>query len=555
MSPDKYKRKCGKIVGSEYGTKEVDFMNQNSFNRFHDSAENIRNKFLNALPVILYFLLMFYSVIFFFGMQYVMVVSLATLLFQVNYKKQHTVRSLLTLIAQQLFLLVLAYTATLHLASWLIFSKASPFNQLGYFSSLMTFTFLQLMHVGWNGFITQLEAMSFCCAVFFAAVLINSRILHPKTSSEGTEQKSMALLGCVLEKTLKGEDTKDERASLFELQRQLYREAYQNRGRTYVVTPKGKLKYMFALLMQRSVYFVSGQSRLLMPRDDVSREFAYQIAGYMKEAGKTDFMEGSTEELQRRGRMLLRKAEKGSDDFYRSSADFFRMFLLILRQQSGKNIVDERWEIPLKQRFKNRILYRMRPDTFEMRIALRRSVVLLVGMTFNMLSSEGHSYWFVMNAFLLLRPMYEDSRYRMKTRFIGTAAGCILITIILYFCNASVFHLLIHPYPPPEKGCRVVPDPGALYLLYRLCTEPDPGNASSEKRKENEEYQWSEISALYQRRTRTVEADERVCAQPVRAVRPRPENMPRISRLTAVQTSRSFTAPAACLRRFSSIAA
>lgn len=62
MSPDKYKRKCGKIVGSEYGTKEVDFMNQNSFNRFHDSAENIRNKFLNALPVILYFLLMFYSV-------------------------------------------------------------------------------------------------------------------------------------------------------------------------------------------------------------------------------------------------------------------------------------------------------------------------------------------------------------------------------------------------------------------------------------------------------------------------------------------------------------
>ena len=55
MSPDKYKRKCGKIVGSEYGTKEVDFMNQNSFNRFHDSAENIRNKFLNALPVILYF--------------------------------------------------------------------------------------------------------------------------------------------------------------------------------------------------------------------------------------------------------------------------------------------------------------------------------------------------------------------------------------------------------------------------------------------------------------------------------------------------------------------
>jgi len=37
----------------------------------------------------------------------------------------------------------------------------------------MTFTFLQLMHMDWNGFVTQLEAMAFCCAVFFAAVLIN----------------------------------------------------------------------------------------------------------------------------------------------------------------------------------------------------------------------------------------------------------------------------------------------------------------------------------------------------------------------------------------------
>ena len=289
----------------------------------------------------------------------------------------------------------------------------------------------------------------------------------------------------------------------------------------------------------------------------------------------------------------------------------------------------------------------------------------------------------------------------MKTRFIGTAAGCILITIILYFCNASVFHLLIagimvicmytatpgtithaafvtcfaltmttlamgqtaavflrmayvfasvlfvlvvnrfffptslgsqfrynlqmlfhmhHMYLRIlEDALRNPPDywricdaqlqyhmvhgqikqdlpkaAGAqeddylriLAITWRMASEIQQmiihirhrkRDAESCRileryisytdyvlnliqemlhlKKENEEYQWSEISALYQRRTRTVEADERVCAQPVRAVRPRPENMPRISRLTAVQTSRSFTAPAACLRRFSSIAA
>ena len=135
---------------------------------------------------------------------------------------------------------------------------------------------------------------------------------------------------------------------------------------------------MFALLMQRAAYFVSGQSRILMPKDDAARELAYQVADYMKKAGEKDFMEGDTKELQISGRRLLRRAEKGEDDFYRSAADFFRMFLLILRQEGSRNIVDERWEVPVKQRFKERILYRMRPDTFEMRFALRMSVVLLV---------------------------------------------------------------------------------------------------------------------------------------------------------------------------------
>ena len=88
-----------------------------------------------------------------------MVVSLGTLVFQVNYKKQHTPLSLILLLGQHIFLLVLAYVATWNLALslllnlavpfWLIFTKSSQFNQLGYFSSLMTFTFLQFFQ--WTG--------------------------------------------------------------------------------------------------------------------------------------------------------------------------------------------------------------------------------------------------------------------------------------------------------------------------------------------------------------------------------------------------------------------
>ena len=77
---------------------------------------------------------MFYLVIYLFGMEHVMVVTLTTLLFQVNYKKHQTAGTLLRLIIQQLFLVILAYIATWDLLPgmilnlivpfWLIFSKS-----------------------------------------------------------------------------------------------------------------------------------------------------------------------------------------------------------------------------------------------------------------------------------------------------------------------------------------------------------------------------------------------------------------------------------------------
>lgn len=156
-----------------------------------------------------FFLMMYYAVLFLFGMQYCMVVSLATLLFQVNYKKQHTASSLAYLIIQQLILAVLAYVATFNLTCclilnlivpfWLIFSKTSPFNQLGYFSTLMTFTFLQFMPVDLKGFFTQIGAMMFCCSVLFIAIPLYSR-LHPEIAVNNTEMECMTLLGTVLEK-------------------------------------------------------------------------------------------------------------------------------------------------------------------------------------------------------------------------------------------------------------------------------------------------------------------------------------------------------------------
>lgn len=444
----------------------------------HDQAQSVRTQFMQAIPVIAAFLVMFYSVIFLFGTEYTMIVSLGTLVFQVNYKKQHTPLSLILLLGQHIFLLVLAYVATWNLALslllnlavpfWLIFTKSSQFNQLGYFSSLMTFTFLQFFPMDWTGFLIQLQTMLFCCVFVFAAILIYSRIFH-NIRETGTEQKAMVLLGNILEKKLNSEDVSEELGEFFCLQRTLYQEAYSRRGKRHIVNSEGKLKYMFAILIQRSAYFISGQNSAFSWEDEEDKAFVSAMAAYIKKAGEKDFLNGSTKELKKEGRTLLHRAEKERKELYKTAANFFRMYLFILHQADKKDsgILDEHWEIPAKHLVKEHILGRFRPDTFEMRFALRMSVVLMTGMAFNLLFDEGHSYWFVMNTFLLLRPMYEDSKYRMRTRFLGTAAGCVLIALILPFCTSITDHLILAGI---MVACMYTATPGTIiHAVFVTC--------------------------------------------------------------------------------------
>lgn len=450
--------------------------------QFQDRAESVLHQFMQALPVIVFFLVMFYTVIFLFGMEYTMVVSLGTLIFQVNYRKKTTPGTLVYIAAQQLFLLVLAFTATWNLALclilnltvpfWLIFSKASAFNQLGYFSSLMTFTFMQMMPVDWEGFLTQFAAMALCCLCVLAAVPLYSFVTR-KPEQPGTERKVMSLLGCALKKSLNGEEINEDLKELFRYQRLLYQEAGQQRGRRHVVTSKGKLQYMFALLIQRTTYLVSSQSTVLIPANEDARSLELELADFMKDAGEIDFLSGNaeeTEELKKRGRELFHEAQKDRKDIlYRHISNFFRMFLFILHQSELKEsrILNEQWEVPTAERLRDRVLSRMRPDTFEMRFALRMSVVLMAGMAFNMLFYDEHSYWFVMNAFLLLRPMYEDSNYRMRTRFIGTAAGCVIIAMVLPFCHTMSSHLILAGV---MVACMYTATPGTIvHAVFVTC--------------------------------------------------------------------------------------
>ena len=66
------------------------------------SLSEFKKKFIAAIPVILFFLLLFYSIVLLFGTAYALVVSFITATFKVRFQKKCTVRSLFNLFVVQM---------------------------------------------------------------------------------------------------------------------------------------------------------------------------------------------------------------------------------------------------------------------------------------------------------------------------------------------------------------------------------------------------------------------------------------------------------------------
>lgn len=154
----------------------------------------LRSKFMAALPIILFFLFLFYSTILLFGISYSILVSVVTILFKVNYRKSFTVRQLMVLVGTQFLMALLSFFASLSLPLCillnlivpflLVFLQTSQFNQLGYFANAMCFVFLQLRPVGREGLALQMAALAYGLAVltivlFFCSLRNKRMIIFP----------------------------------------------------------------------------------------------------------------------------------------------------------------------------------------------------------------------------------------------------------------------------------------------------------------------------------------------------------------------------------------
>lgn len=424
-----------------------------------DQMKSTWKKFTQALPVIVFFLFLFCTVIWIFGSHCVMVVSIVTVVFKENYKKRQSWGSLFRVAGLQIFLCALAYVATWNLALrlilnfiipfCLIFLKASQFNKLAYFSGLMTFTFLQLLPMDFSGFIAQTAAFFYAMACFLALTVIY-RLTHPLTPDYSRPKKGLLVYASWLRSCLNKEADREAETTLYSLSQSLYRDAYMRRGRREIVDVEGKVSYDFALIFQRAAYFIgSGRELPWSSEDDLcqkEKDFVRRCGSYLADAGGCDFWkEEYRSPLLDRGKALVEEAKTYDTEIFVVMQNCVRPFVIILDtlRQFEEGQLSSGWDLPRHQRAAGRFRYHLQMDAFEFRFAMRMSLVLVLTFAYVVISGADHGYWLPLNAFLLLRPMYEDSQYRMKTRFAGTVAGCAVMAVIYPLLPGYIGHLIL----------------------------------------------------------------------------------------------------------------
>ncbi len=415
------------------------------------SLLEFKKKFIAAIPVIVFFLLLFYVIILLFGTEYLLIVSFITATFKVRMQKSCTLRGMSFLLLVQLSICILAFFATLNLFLCillnavvpfvLIYLQTTQFNQKGYFTNAMAFVFLQLRPVGFDGFFPLLGAVLFATVFLIAALFLYSRF-HPKTQDYRNARKGLGIISQEFSSLADGTYNPAVQKDMLFLQTTLHRLAYGSRDLSYVVRGEGKIHYLFALLFQRCAYFISDFSQTDQPHCAEDIKMLKSLSLFLDEV--QDRMDTQdNEHLISEANSLAQKTDGLSERFSVFARNFLRLLVITLEAVAQANVgIPPEWKLPKHAHPLRGIRQRLRLDSFEIRFALRLSLVSVISFAACRLAGSDHAYWLPLNAFLLLQPMYEESAYRMKTRLIGTAIGCLLAYLILPLLSGVTGHFV-----------------------------------------------------------------------------------------------------------------
>ena len=400
----------------------------------------------NALPVILFFLVLFYCVIFLFGTSYLLLVSVCTTIFKVNYQKRFTLKGILIIIAEQLLMCVLAFLATRNLPLCIILNAMVPFilvvlrttrfNQKGYFVNAMGFVFLQLRPVSFAGFGKQILVYAILL-IFLAAALGIVTVLKGKHREYLAVREGFGIAAKRFRSLASGERIKDISLQMASVQNSFHAGAAASQH----PDTNGSIPYIFALLFQRTAYFILDYLQLEEKFSNADVRLFGKMADYMEEI-KISLNSKDNEALIQRAGELSNETDDVSERLQTYMGNFLHLLVMALTLITSKEQKTVHYTANWKRFWKEKKA-RLRPEQFEMRFALRLSLVLSLSFLICRLLDISHSYWLPLNAFLLVQPMYEESTRRLKNRVIGTFLGSTFVFFVLMNLNGMTAHFIL----------------------------------------------------------------------------------------------------------------
>ena len=321
----------------------------------------------------------------------------------------------------------------------LVFTQSSQFNPKGYFSYAMLFVFLTLMPPTTpTELLTELVVFWFCVCLLTVS-LWGYRYFFGVPSTPLTLDGTLSELAELIPLLIYPERQRELEQRFQQLLHDFHQLSYHQNFFS-IQSRETQVHDMVATLVQRFSYLISDYE--WRGELDQSRISALEeLSAFLRETVPLLDTPAQARQLEAAQQLLNRMSipEGRIRIFCRS---LLHMLILLLRtrgalSQPPRAVHRISWGELLQQ-----TRLRLSLESFEMRFAMRLSIVMALSCTISYVLPITHSYWIPLNAFLLLQPSCEDSSYRMKTRPIGTLIGCCIEFLVYPFLPSVGVQLL-----------------------------------------------------------------------------------------------------------------
>ena len=405
--------------------------------------------FRNAFPISLFCLTAFCTVYLFFGLSYVILVSIITVFFQGRYQQNNSLWRYLRLLFLGTLLLLLAYLSSRSLMLCillnilvpfvLVFTQSSQFNPKGYFSYAMLFVFLTLMPPTTpTELLTELVVFWFCVCLLTVS-LWGYRYFFGVPSTPLTLDGTLSELAELIPLLIYPERQRELEQRFQQLLHDFHQLSYHQNFFS-IQSRETQVHDMVATLVQRFSYLISDYE--WRGELDQSRISALEeLSAFLRETVPLLDTPAQARQLEAAQQLLNRMSipEGRIRIFCRS---LLHMLILLLRTRGALSQPPRAVHRISWGELHQQTRHRLSLESFEMRFAMRLSIVKALSCTISYVLPITHSYWIPLNAFLLLQPSCEDSSYRMKTRPIGTLIGCCIEFLVYPFLPSVGVQLL-----------------------------------------------------------------------------------------------------------------